>query len=95
MKYSEISVSCYGHQAVMLQMPRTPGVKSASSPPRANSVPRGSKSTTFAKGILQLFNLRKIVMNPTGILPFYPLNIRYAYKTKLKFEKFGLEVGVL
>ena len=42
------------------------GVKSASSPPRAKSAPRGSKSTTFAKGIFQLFNLQKIGMNPVG-----------------------------
>ena len=42
------------------------GVKSASSPPRAKSAPRGSKSTTFAKGIFQLFNLQKIGMNPIG-----------------------------
>ena len=42
------------------------GVKSASSPPRPKSAPRGSKSTTFAKGIFQLFNLRKIAPNPMG-----------------------------
>ena len=42
------------------------GVKSASSPPRPKSAPRGSKSTTFAKGIFQLFNLRKIASNPMG-----------------------------
>ena len=42
------------------------GVKSASSPPRPKSAPRGSKSTTFAKGIFQLFNLQKIGMNPVG-----------------------------
>ena len=41
-------------------------VNSASSPPRAKSAPRGSKSTTFAKGIVQLFNLQKIGMNPVG-----------------------------
>ena len=42
------------------------GVKSASSPPRAKSAPRGSKSTTFAKVFFQLFNLQKIGMNPLG-----------------------------
>ena len=42
------------------------GVKSASSPPRPKSAPRGSKSTTFAGGIFQLFNLQKIGMNPVG-----------------------------
>ena len=42
------------------------GVKSASSPPRAKSAPRGSKSTTFAKEIFQLFNPQKIGMNPVG-----------------------------
>ena len=42
------------------------GAKSASSPPRAKSAPRGSKSTTFAKGIFQLFNLRKNATNPMG-----------------------------
>ena len=42
------------------------GVKSASSPPRPKSAPRGSKSTTFAKAIFQLFNLQKIAMNPIG-----------------------------
>ena len=31
-----------------------------------------------------------------GILPFYPFNLRYTYKTELKFEKLSqLEVGVL
>ena len=42
------------------------GVKSASNPPRPKNAPRGSKSTTFAKGNFQLFNLQKIGMNPTG-----------------------------
>ena len=61
MKYYEFSVSCLGHQAEMLQMLRTARVKSASGSPRAKSAPRGSKLTTFAKGILQLFNLRKML----------------------------------
>ena len=56
----------HAHQAEMLQMPHTPRGKSALSPPRAKSAPRGSKSTTFAKGIVQLFNLQKIGMNPVG-----------------------------
>ena len=31
-----------------------------------------------------------------GILPFYPFNLRYTYKTKLQLEKLSqLEVGVL
>ena len=42
------------------------GVKSASSPPRAKTIPRGSKSTIFAKGHFQLFNLQKIGTNPIG-----------------------------
>ena len=33
---------------------------------RPENAPRGSKSTTFAKGIVQLFNLQKIGMNPVG-----------------------------
>ena len=53
----------WGHT---LPWDRQIGVKSASSPPRAKSAPRGSKSTTFAKGIFQLFNLQKIGMNPIG-----------------------------
>ena len=72
------------------------GVKSASSPPRPKTAPRGSKSTTFAKGIFQLFNVQTIGMNPIGVLPFYLLHLRYTYKTELKFEKLSqLEVGVL
>ena len=42
------------------------GVKSASRSPREKRAPRGSKSTTFAKGFFQLFNLQKIGMNPVG-----------------------------
>ena len=42
------------------------GVKSASSPPRAKSAPRGSKSTTLAKGFFQLLDLQKLGMNPVG-----------------------------
>ena len=61
----------------MLQMPRTPRGKSALSPPRAKSAPRRSKSTTFAKGIFQFFNLQQIAMNPIGdpsVLPIqYPI----------------------
>ena len=40
--------------------------RSASGAPRPKSVPRGSKSITFVKGIVQLFNLQKIGMNPVG-----------------------------
>ena len=42
------------------------GAKSASGAPGPKSAPRGSKSTTFAKGFFQLFNLQKIGMNPIG-----------------------------
>ena len=42
------------------------GAKSASGAPGPKSAPRGSKSTTFAKGNFQLFNLQKIGMNPIG-----------------------------
>ena len=73
------------------------GSNRASSAPRPKSAPRGSKSTTFAKGIVQLFNLQKIGMNPIGdpsVLPTqFPI---YTYDSKLKFEKLSqLEVGVL
>ena len=72
------------------------GVKSAWSLPRPKSASRGSKSNTFANGTFQLFNFEIIGMNPIEILPFYLLNLRYTYKTELKFEKFAqLEVGVL
>ena len=37
------------------------GVKSASSPPRPKSAPRGSKSTTFAKGIFSFSTFEKSV----------------------------------
>ena len=51
--------------------------KSASGAPGSKSAPRGSKSTTFAKGIFQLVNLQKIAMNPIGepsVLPTqYPI----------------------
>ena len=40
--------------------------KSDSGAPRPKSGPRGSKSTTFAKGIFQLFIFQKIGMNPIG-----------------------------
>ena len=42
------------------------GAKSGSGAPGPKSAPRRSKSTTFAKGIVQLFNLRKVAMNPIG-----------------------------
>ena len=42
------------------------GVKSASSAPRPKSAHRGSKSTIFAGGPFQLFNLQKNGMNPVG-----------------------------
>ena len=38
------------------------GAKSASGAPGPKSAPRGSKSTTFAKGFVQLFNLKKTVI---------------------------------
>ena len=72
------------------------GPESGSGVPGPKSVPRGSKSTTFAEGKVQLFNLQKIAMNPIGILPFYLFNIRYTYDSKLQLEKLSeLEVGVL
>ena len=38
----------------------------------------------------------KLLRIQWGILPFYPLNLRYTYDSKLKFEKLSqLEVGVL
>ena len=38
----------------------------------------------------------KLLRIQWGILPFYPFNFRYTYKTKLMFEKMSqLEVGVL
>ena len=50
----------------------TQSIKTASGAPRPKSSPRGSKSTTFAKGIFELFNLQKIGMNPVedpSVLP--------------------------
>ena len=38
----------------------------------------------------------KLLRIQWGILPFYPFNLRYTYKTKLQLEKLSqLEVGVL
>ena len=38
----------------------------------------------------------KLLRIQSGILPFYPFNFRYTYKTKLQLEKVSqLEVGVL
>ena len=48
----------------------------------------GSKSTTFAQGILQLFNLSKMLWIQHGNLPFNPFNIQYTYDSKLHLEKF-------
>ena len=44
----------------MLAMP----VKSGSGAPVPESAPRGTKSTTFAKGFFQPFNLPKFFLNP-------------------------------
>ena len=46
--------------------PATKSIKTAAGAPRPKSAPRGSKSTTFAGGFFQLFNLQKIGMNPVG-----------------------------
>ena len=40
------------------------GAKLASGAPGPKRAPRGSKSTTFGKGIFQSFNLQKFAMNP-------------------------------
>ena len=40
--------------------PATKSIKTASGAPRPKSAPRGSKSTTFAKGIFQPFNFLKL-----------------------------------
>ena len=51
--------------------------KSGSGAPGPESAPRGSKSTTFAKGFVQLFDLPKFLPNLTGepsVLPIqYPI----------------------
>ena len=74
------------------------GAKSGSGAPGPKSAPRRSKSTTFAKGIFQLFNLQQIVMNPIGdpsVLPIqYPIYITYDSKLQLE-RRSDLEVGVL
>ena len=53
------------------------GAKSRSGAPGPKSAPRRSKSTTFAKGIVQLSNRQKIAMNRIGdpsVLPIqYPI----------------------
>ena len=63
--------------------------KSASGAPGLKSAPRGSKSTTFGKGLFQLVNLRKIAINPMrdpSVLPFqFPI---YTNDSKLQLEKF-------
>ena len=67
------------------------GVKSASSPPRAKSAPRGSKSTTFARGIIQSFHLPNFLHNPIGdpsVLPIqYPI---YLWLQAAAWEAFGI-----
>ena len=79
------------HQVEMLQMLRAPRGKSGLSPQTAKSAPRRSKSTTFAKGIFQLFNLQKIAMNPIGdpsVLPIqYPI---YLWLQVAAGETFGI-----
>ena len=45
---------------------RQSGAKSASSPPRPKNAPRGSKSTTFARGINLSFHLPYLLHNPIG-----------------------------
>ena len=46
----------------MVAMP----AKSGSGAPGPESAPRGTKSTTFAKGIFQPFNLPNFCPNPVG-----------------------------
>ena len=58
--------------------------------------PRRSKSTLFAKGIFQLFDLQKIAMNPIGDSSVLPIQYPITYDSKLQLEKLSeLEVGVL
>ena len=67
------------------------GAKSASSPPRPKSAPRGSKSTTFARGIIQSFHLPNFLHNPIGdpsVLPIqYPI---YLWLQAAAWEVFGI-----
>ena len=67
------------------------GAKSASSPPRPKSAPRGSKSTTFARGIIQSFHLPNFLHNPIGdpsVLPIqYPI---YLWLQAAAWEAFGI-----
>ena len=70
--------------------------KSGYSAPGPESAARGSKSTTFAKGALQPFELRNSSLIQWGKLRFSRVNVRYTYKTELKLEKSSeSEVGVL
>ena len=50
---------------------------------------RDKESTTFAQECFSSPSFKKLLRIQQGILPFCPFNIRYTYKTKLKFEKFG------
>ena len=69
--------------------------KSGSGAPGPESAPRGAKSTTFAEGIFQPFNLPKFFPNPVREPSVFLFNVRYTYNTKLKLEKSSeLEVGV-
>ena len=77
---------------VVRETVRSESNRPRSSPPRSKSAPRGSKSTTFAKGIFQLFNLQKIGMNPIGdpsVLPIqFPI---YLWLQAEVWEAFAIE----
>ena len=55
----------------------TKSIKTASGAPRPKNVPRGSKSTTFAQGEIQVSDSHKMIPNPIGepsVSPFqYPI----------------------
>ena len=69
--------------------------KSGCSAPGIKSAPRGSKSTDFAKGILQLFNLQQMLWIQYGNLLLNPFIIWHTYDSKLQLEKFlESEIGV-
>ena len=75
--------------------PATKSIKTASRAPRPKSAPRGSKSTTFAKGKFQVSNPQKMVANPIGEPSVSPrFNIRYTHGSKLQLEKYLGGVGV-
>ena len=59
-------------------------------------LPEARNGPLLLRDFFSFWTFEKLLRIQWGILPFYPFNLQYIYKTKLKFENTSqVEVGVL